>query len=146
LDLIRGAHICSNETNINTTIYTPRSFKHKLSTGEKAGAAARIGVAAIIMLTLAMLFLKRRYLTEKKPSKGDQPRVSATPQLSSGGHHEKTELEAREEEGELAAGSTARDIDSQEVNPAYRARISRKPLPLARAGPTRDSLEIHEMQ
>ncbi|CZR63789.1 uncharacterized protein PAC_13686 [Phialocephala subalpina] len=108
--IIRGAYNCTGlHGTSNSTNTTSPGFhsKSKPSTGAKTGIGVGVGVTFIAMLALGIYLFLKKFKVEKR-SEEDETRTKADvkkPELPQGGHHEKMELEAKEDPGEMD-GST----------------------------------------
>ncbi|KAF8856868.1 hypothetical protein BDZ45DRAFT_745052 [Acephala macrosclerotiorum] len=132
--LIRGTYKCtglhdtsatSSSNSTNTTSPSTQPKSSKLPTGAKAGIG--VGIAVIALLALGIyLFLKKFKVQKRTEGEGTSTNADVKkPELPQGGHHEKTELEAKEDPGEMD-GTTVSWVTGSGKE---RGTIPRKPVP-----------------
>jgi hypothetical protein len=151
--LIRGAYNCtglhgnsaispSNATNTTSPVAAKSS---KLSTGAKAGIGVGVGVAVVVAALALGIYLFLKKFKVQKRSEGEEGTGPSADdkkaELPQGGHHEKTELEAKEDPGELQGNSVPWFEGTEESI----VTIPRKPVPQPQVRENADVAERHEM-
>lgn len=129
--VIRGAYNCTglygtSSTSTNTTSPAPRSGSSKLSTGAKAGIGIGVGIAVIALLALGVWLILKKFKVVKRTEGVGMGTDDKKQELPQGRHHEKTELEAREDPGEMDGSTVSWVAGSGEERATT---IPRKPVP-----------------
>lgn len=109
---LHGTSSTSPSNSTNTTSPATHSKSSKLSTGAKAGIGVGVAVAVIALLAFGVYLFLKKFKVEKRVEGGEGEAVGMgasaddkKPELPQGRYHEKTELEVKEDPGELRGNS-----------------------------------------